>query len=166
MTTPNSTHQASEYQPTPDQELRAQALKRFNRLYIYLPIGFLVLISLLLLGLMSWQIFAADGPQTRQFASGLADIIIIFTTIPLLLLCAIVPAGAIGYYVYRRQKEESRKNGRLQTIFWRVDHILERTQQKTDETLPKITSPLIKGHGFFAFLQEIWRQLRNTLNRS
>ena len=156
----------TEYQPSSEQAMRAANLKRFNRQYIYFPLGLAILISLLLLGGLSWQIFTADGSQSRQFASGLADIIIILTTIPLLLLCAIVPATALGYTVYRRQLGNQRQHGRLLTMLWRIDHIITRTHQKTDETLPKAAAPLIKGHGFIAFLKELWRQLRALLNRS
>jgi hypothetical protein len=43
-----------EYQPTPAQQARDAALRRFNRLFVYLPVIIAAVIALIVIGLLFW----------------------------------------------------------------------------------------------------------------
>lgn len=150
------------YQPSSDQLERAAALQRFNRLYVYLPVAVLGLVGLVLVGLLLWGVFSPNVTGTRELASGLADVIVILTVIPLLLLCAIVPAAAIGLVVYRRQ-QPPREHGRFHTLIWRLDTLVAKVQTKTATTLPKAAAPFIKGQAWAAYARTLWTSLKTNL---
>lgn len=155
---------SQKYQPAPEQLERAAALRRFNRLYLYLPLAVFSLAGLVLVGLLLWGVFSPNVTGTREFASGLADLVVIMTVMPLLLLCALVPAAAIGWLVYRRQQPRQ-EHGRFQTLFWRLDTLLTRLQATVSTTLPKAAVPVIKGHAWAAYLRALLENLKKLLIR-
>jgi len=163
MTTPAQTEsQPQAYEPTTDQLARAAALRRFNRLAVYLPLGLAGLVVLALIGLLFWGVLSPNVAGTREFVSGLADVVIILAIMPLLLLCAVVPLAAVGLVIYRRQQPQ-REYGRLQPLFWRLDSILDRARNKAEAALPKAANNVISGHARITY----WRTLINHLpNRS
>ncbi len=170
---PETSDTAVPYQPNPAQEARAAGLRRFNRLFVYIPVAVAGLIVAGLVGLMLWQALSpdqADGRQAdmRQLISALTDIIIIFTILPLMLLCAIVPSLTVGLFFYRRQKnsQNPREYGRLQILFWRIENILDKIQHKINEISPRLTRPLIQANARFSYLEKLIQQLRNLFNRS
>lgn len=152
------------YQPTPEQLERAAALRRFNRLYLYLPLAVFSLAGLVLIGLLLWGVFSPNIVGTREFASGLADLVVILTTLPLLLLCALVPAGAVGLAVYRRQQPK-REHGRFQTLIWRLDALVTKAKDTAATTLPKAAAPLIKGHAWVAYVRTWYETVRQQFTR-
>lgn len=84
-------------------EARQKALNRTNRLTIYLPLTLLALMVLAATGGMLWLVLANEGSGTaewREFASASADLIIILTTLPLILLMTFFPILAIGWIWY------------------------------------------------------------------
>lgn len=143
-----------EYHPTTTQLEREIALRRFNWLVLYIPIGLAGLAVLVLIGLMIWGTLSPHITGTREFASGMADLIVILTIVPLMLLCAIFPAAVLGYVVYRRQQPK-REHGRFRTLFWRLETLLEKTSTRTETILPKAANPIIAGHAWATF----WRTL-------
>lgn len=161
MTTPLQA-EPQPYQPSPAQLERAAALKRFNRLYVYLPLAVFSVAGLVLIGLLLWGTLSPNIMGTREFVSGLADLIVIFTVLPLLLLCAIVPAAYIGLVVYRRQQPKQ-EHGRFQTLIWRLDSLVTKTQEKTTETMPKVALPVIKGHSWMAYLRSLIINIKSNL---
>ena len=163
MTTPEQP-ESQLYQPSPDQLERAAALKRFNRLYIYIPVAFLGLTGFVLVGVLLWGVFSPNIVGTRAFASGLADLVVIMTVMPLLLLCAIVPAAAIGLVVYRRQQPK-REHGRLHTLLWRLDALVTKVQDTVSSTTPKAAVPIIKGHAWMAYMQTLFKEIKKQFTR-
>ena len=163
MATPAQTDSPT-YEPAAAQLARAAALRRFNRVYVYLPLGLAGLGVLALLGWLSWQVFAAVDEEIGVMTSALADIIVILTLIPLLLLCAIVPLAAVGFVVYRRQQPK-REYGRLPTFFWRVDIFLDKARGKTEIALTKTAAPVIRGHALWAYLATIFNNLKKKFAR-
>jgi hypothetical protein len=155
---------SQKYQPVPEQLERAAALRQFNRLFVYLPLAVFSLAGLVLVGLLLWGVFSPNVTGTREFVSGLADLVVIMTVMPLLLLCAIVPAAAIGWLVYRRQQPRQ-EHGRFQTLFWRLDTLLTRFQATLATTLPKAAAPVIKGHAWAAYLRALLENLKKLLIR-
>lgn len=152
------------YQPTAEQLERTAALTRFNRLYVYLPLIIFSAVGLFLLGLMLWGVFSPNENGAIGLMSGLADLIVIMTVIPLLLLCAVVPAAAIGLVVYRRQQPQ-RKHGRFQTLLWRLDTLITKAQSKTATTLPKAAAPVIKGHAWAAYVRALVENIKKLFAR-
>jgi hypothetical protein len=160
MTVPAQTEDPQSYEPSAAQVERAAALRRFNWLYVYAPLGLLALLALVLVGLLAWGVLSPHVVGTAAFASGLADIIIILTIIPLQVLCAIVPLAAIGYVLYRRQQPK-REHGRLQTLFWKIDTFLDKAAAKVDTALPKAANPVIRGYALAAY----WRTFINAVKK-
>ena len=163
MTTPEQP-EPQIYQPTPVQLERALALRRFNRRYIYLPVGVFSLLALALVGLMLWGVLSPNVSGTRAFVSGLADLVVILTVMPLMLLCAIVPAAAFGLMVYRRQQPQ-REHGRLQTLIWRIETFITKTQNTASNVTGKTASPLIKAHSRAAYIRALLQNLKQQFTR-
>ncbi len=155
-----------EFEPTTIQLERLAQQKRFTWLAIYTPVIITVLIILALVILMIWAVLSPTVVGTADFISGVADIIIIATTIPMILLCLLPPAAMIGLIVYRRQnRPEGVQYGRLQTLFWRIDKFITTVNQKTDETLPKVAKPVVQFNSLIAGVQTaVSRLTKNQTN--
>ena len=140
------------YQPTEAQLARAAALKQFNRLAVYLPVTLFAIIVLVLFVLMLINALPAEGSQaTRQLLSGLADIILIVTLMPLWLMLTLIPVAVIVLLVQMRQKDVSPLRG-LQILLWRVDSKVGQLQAKTEELAPKAAAPVIEANARLTFL--------------
>ncbi|MCL4871277.1 MAG: hypothetical protein KJ063_20135 [Anaerolineae bacterium] len=139
------------YQPTEAQLMRAAARRRFNRWVIYLPISLFALIGLGLFVFMLVNALPDEGSQrSREFLSGLADIILIGALIPLWLAATMVPVGFIALIVQLRRKDMRPLRG-LQILLWRIETKLGQLQQKTNELAPKAAAPIINAHARAAF---------------
>ena len=163
MTTPEQP-EPQLYQPSPEQLERTAALQQFNRLYIYLPLAIFSLAGLALVVLMLWGALSPNVVGTREFVSGLADLVVIMTVMPLLLLCAIVPAAAIGLVVYRRQQPK-REHGRFHSLLWRLDSLVVKVQNAVSTTMPKVATPVIKGHAWMAYVQTLLKDVKKPFTR-
>lgn len=173
MTAQNSAYPGDKppYEPTLEQQARENALRRFNRLTVYLPLTLVALIVLALFVLMLVRVVThSPESQAYHFLSGLADLILIFTLMPMLLLCAVGPA-LFGFLLYRANQRRSlppaERRGKLQTLFWRLDQMLDTVQAALrDRYLEKAARPLVTGHAYAAAVQAVWHYLRKTFNRS
>lgn len=170
MPVESSAETKERFQPAPAQLGRAAARRRFNLLYVYIPIALASLIVIGLVGLLFWRVFSPDVEGTRQFASALADVIIIGTTVPLMLLCAIGPASLIGVAVYRRNRKQPEGDpqpyGRLQTLLWRLDALVANIQAKLAETLPRIARPIVEAYARAAYLHTFLEHVKKIFSRS
>jgi len=163
MTTPAAA-ESTAYEPSVSQLARAKAMRRFNRLFVYTPVAFLGLVGLVLIGLLLWGSLSPHITGTREFASALADIVIILTVLPLMVMCAVVPLAAIAYAGYRRRGEK-RAHGRLHLLFWRLESLLERAQRGSGAGMNKLARPVIEGHARAAFLSTLFNRLKQTIKR-
>ncbi len=172
MTTPTTTtNTKSVYQPNPSQLARENALKRFNRIFVFVPV---TLLGLIVLGLVIFMIWAAltSSPEDHLFSllSGTADIILITCVIlPAMLLCTVGPALA-GFLIYRtaerRKLPPEEKRSKLQTLLWRIDSLIEKIQARLhDSYLDKAARPIIKGHAITAALRNINNIILRMLGR-
>lgn len=161
----NATEVKSEYLPTPVQLERAAALRRFNRLFVYLPVIFAAVIGLIVIGLLFWVTLVQPGEESRETVSGLASAVVILASIPMLLVCAIPSLLIIGLTVQARQKEMAPIK-RVQTIFWRIDSLVLRIQSAVNESVPKVADVVIRGHAAMAFVRNLLNKLTNLLKRS
>lgn len=169
MATPTALETTDTFTPAATQVERAAALRRFNRLYIYTPLVLISLLIIALIVLLLWGSLGFEESHTRQLASGLADIIVILVTIPMMLLCAIVPLAAIGAAVYRQQQrqteEEEVKYGRLQMLFWRLETLLARVYAALETASAKVAAPLIEAHALAAYVSTFLKDLRRFVSR-
>jgi len=154
------------FEPTVAQEDRAKALRRFNRLFVYVPVGFVGLGVLIIIGLLFWGSFSPNITGTREFTSALADIIIILTIAPLMLVCAIFPAGLIALMVYGAKKPEGSKYGRMQTALWKIHNFADKLQSNRQVIVDKAARPVIQGHARFAYYQSILKFIGRIFSRS
>ncbi len=149
------------YVPTAAQLTRAAALRRFNQLYIYLPLTLFALISLALMVLMLVKALPNETSEpTLDFLSGLADIILIGTIVPLWLVASLIPLAAIALFFQMRQKDISPLRG-LQILLWRVDSKVAQLQQKTKELSPKAAAPVIQANARLSFIMAWIDQMRH-----
>ncbi len=161
---------ANPFTPTAVQIQRAQELKRFNRLVIYLPLG---IITAAALGLLIYLLIIAVWPpfeDTRLFLSGVADIILILFLMPVILIFGLVLAGVIGGFVYWRQskKEEGEpslqnKYGRFRLLLWKVDQKLSGVYRTIDQLMPKIANPVIRFNETITYINT---RLARLIDRS
>lgn len=154
-----------EYQPTAVQLERAQALRSFNRLFIYLPLALLALTVVGLAVAMGWLTLFADTAtemRAREVVSGVADIIVILVTLPLTLVCALLPAAAIGLYVYDRGRERTRIAS-LQRLIWRGEAKIYPLVEKLLRLLPKVARPIIKINTTLAYFGVLWARFKRIV---
>lgn len=163
MTTPIQTD-SPVYHPSARQRERAASLRRFNRVAIYLPVSLAGIIVLLLIGLLLWGVLSPNIRGTQEFVSGLADLVLILTIVPLMLVCALLPLAAIGYAVYRHQQPK-REYGRLQILFWRLDSWLEKAKEKVEAVAPKVTQPIIVSRAQWSYWQTFFIRLKRYFIR-
>ncbi len=158
--------------PTAVQLERANALKRFNQLVVYLPLG---LLATAVLGLLIYLLILAIWPpyeDTRLFLSGIADIILILFMLPVVAIFGLLLAGIFGGLIYQRQsrKEDSapslqKKYGRLRLLFWKLDQKLSIVYRKIDQFVPTLANPVIRFNTVIAYITAWLDQLTKQLNR-
>lgn len=153
------------FQPTIAQLARAAALRRFNRLTIYLPLILFALVGLALFVLMLINALPNEGSsQTRAFLSGIADMTVIIAIIPLWLVATAIPVGAIVLFVQMRQRDVSPLRG-LQTLLWRIESKVGQLQEKTNELAPKAAAPVIKVNAHLTFALAWVDQMRHYFRK-
>lgn len=174
--TPTSWEEATAtnpFVPTAVQLERADALNRFNRWTIYIPVG---LLTTAVFGFFIYLLILAIRPpyeDTRLFLSGVADIILILCMLPVALIFGLLLAGIFGGVTYWRQsgKEEGEpslqnKYGRLRLLLWKVDQKLSTVYRQADQLMPKIAEPVIRFNAVLAYINSWLAQLRGRIQRN
>ena len=158
--------QTSSFEPSAEQLARDAELRRFNRLYLYLPIGIAAAIVTLIPLLMLIVIFLPESDDATTFISALSALVIIVFSVPLILLGAVILGGIALYLFDRRQRrKEFPQTGplayrsRLQVLMWRLDFFLDRVKAGTEKNAPKVAEPVMKANAFLAYLQSWWDSL-------
>jgi hypothetical protein len=151
---------------------RANALKRFNRWAVYVPLG---LITTAVLGLLLYLFIIAIWPpyeDTRLFLSGMADLILILFMLPVVAIFGLLLAGIFGGAIYWRQSQKGegtpslqQKYGRLRLLFWKLDQKLSVVYRKADQLMPKLASPIIRFNTLIAYITAWLGQLTKQINR-
>lgn len=154
-----------EFKPTRVQEERAAALKRFNRLFVYVPILIAAVIALVVIGLLFWVTLIRPGESSRDTVSGIASAVVILASLPMTVLCAVPSILFIGAFVQGRKKGMAPLK-RIQTIFWQIDNFVLRIQTAVNENTPKVAGVVIKAHAAVAYVRNLLNQLLNLLKRS
>lgn len=161
------------FTPTAVQLERANALKRFNRWVIYVPLG---LLTTAVFGLFIALLILAIWPpyeDTRLFLSGMADIFLILLFLPLILIFGLLLVGIIGGAIYwRRSRKEDgepslqQKYGRLRLLLWKIDQqYLRKASQQVDKLMPAVAQPIIRFNALIAYitswLSHLTRQIQH-----
>ena len=152
--------------PTAVQLERAEALTRFNRWAIYVPLGVL---ATAVVGFLIYLLILAVWPpyeDTRLFLSGVADIILILFMLPVVLLFGLLLAGIFGGAFYWRQSKKEtgepslqNKYGRLRLLLWKLDQKLSTVYRKVDQLMPKIAQPVMRLNATLAYISSWLGQL-------
>lgn len=157
------------YQPTAEQLARDEALKRFNRLYIIIPVAITVLIALALLITLAVFAFLPNNSALRQFISGMADLIIILVSIPMTLLCAILPVAYVAIVLNRRQQRRlypqlgpMAYRGRLQSLLWWLQGKLDQAQAAVESGSTSLANRVMKAHERFEYYSTLGERLRRN----
>ncbi|MEM7336447.1 MAG: hypothetical protein AAF490_30490 [Chloroflexota bacterium] len=160
----------SVYQPTPQQLERTRALKRFNLLFVYLPIGLFTAIVLVVMGFLVWLTFGGRAESTLTAVSGMADLILILILIPLVAIGLLGPIslGGLIYWLVqqRKKKQESdppQQGNLVQRFTWQVETRSDTFLSKFQDILAKAVQPIIQ---FNAWLESIERAVQRLINRS
>ncbi|MFN2135691.1 MAG: hypothetical protein ACK2UK_07040 [Candidatus Promineifilaceae bacterium] len=169
------------FSPSSEQLEREQQLKRFNRLYIYLPVGIVLFIAAGLIVLMLVGIFAPGLVGAEEFLSGLADTILVLWMLPMTVLCALGPVAYLGYLVNRRQRRSELpadspllQHSRTQMALWKAENIVDRVEQTAESSSDKIVQPIfeanVRAAGLRSWVDQVtgifWRDNGNERNGS
>ena len=153
------------YEPTANQAARAAQLRKFNRLFIYLPIGLMAAIAVAVVVVLLIIAINPPSEEALVFISGLADVALVIAMLPVLVIGAIL-IGLIGYGY-----TEARKNGtapvrQTQILLWRMDNLIGRIRIRTSEVADVVAQPFLKLNGAIAYARELVSQLIGMVKRS
>ena len=160
-------------QPSAEQLERRRRRQRFYRLRVILPMAVVALLWLGVTLLLLWltvvgEWFAMDTNQAyyRTLVSGIADIVLVLSLLPLLLLCALPSALTIGLVYHRRSKKQAEPRLEKLPLFWRIENVIIRVKERLDEDiLPRVAQPVISAYGAVAFVRAFFNQLREIIAR-
>jgi hypothetical protein len=145
------------FTPSNEQLEREQALKRFNRLYIYTPVAIGAAVAIGLLILMLVGIFAPGLVGAEAFLSGLADTILVMWMIPMMVLFAMGPIAYVAYLVNRRQRRNQLppdspllQHSRVEMALWQAQNVLDRVERQTEAVSDRVAQPFVNAGGLKA----------------
>ena len=153
------------YQPTPAQQARAAALRRFNLWAVYIPLG--VITALILTLVVALIVLAVIQPRWRPMASAVADLLLILAIGPALLFTVVIP-GAVGYVVIDGRRKGRTPLASLRTLLWRLDTLISTIQHRVGSVIDRIAPPTARLRANFVRLEATARRLaqRNSDTRS
>jgi hypothetical protein len=142
------------YKPTTEQLARDEVLRRFNRRFVYWPIGIASLISFsIVLTLILYIIFA---PSTEYIVtiSAVADVVIILMACTAILIISIFLAVA-GAVLYQARTKGVAPIRQLQILFWRVESFIIRIHNSILQITPLFARPFIVIGGAIAYIKAL-----------
>lgn len=164
----------SVYTPTSAQLERTKAFKRFNRLYVYLPIflGSLIIVGLWIF--LGWITFSNPEGSTLSFVSGLADLILILILLPMVLIGLIGPLALFGliYWAYNRRKQQNENKTLLdeglliQKYSWQAESFIEKSLIKVYTIFSKAVKPIMQFNVWITYVQTFLKKLLAIFTRS
>jgi hypothetical protein len=165
METLDIVHNNTPHQPTTEQTQRAAELRRFNLMFVYVPLGLVAAIVIALIVIMLiWAINPPDE-SARRFLSGLADAALIMALLPFLIVCAGL-VGLAGYAYSQARKRGTAPVARTQRLLWRLDALVGRVTVRTVATTGLVVRPFLSINGGVAYLKMLITQLVRIVKRS
>lgn len=147
----------------PEQAQRDRALRRFNWLYVYLPLGVSVAAALTLLILLAVADLPKRDATLPRLTSGLTDVVLILWLCPTVLVCSLLPLGALALLTRRRQRGSWIRQ-RLQRLLWRLEDGLTAGRQQIDRLTPRLAQPVIRGRAWLTYIQHLILIFRRRLH--
>lgn len=165
METQEIAHNETPYEPTTEQSERAAKLRRFNLLFIYVPIGLVAAIVIALIVIIVIMAINPPDDDTRLFLSGLADAALSLALLPILIVNAALLALA-GYAFGRARKSGTAPVSATQRLLWRMDALVGRLRVRTEATAGMVAQPFLSINGAVAYLKMLITQLVRMVKRS
>lgn len=162
---PSSVRPQTDLHPTTLQGNREAALRRFNRLYVYLPIIATTILTLLVAFWLLWQTIISgwftesNVAESRALVSGLADTLVFVFMLPCALLCPALPIGLFAGIFYARKQGVAPIN-RLQHLLWRLQNLLVTIHDQLSHVTSQIAHKLIHWHSLYSRWQAILKRLQ------
>lgn len=162
------------FEPSAEQLARAASLRRFNRLYVYVPVGVVTAVVLITFLYLLYLALFPPTEETYLFLSGLADLVLILMLLPVVLIFGLVMTAVVGGGIYYnffmdeadRPISPAPPYGRVRTLLWRIDSLLLLiVLPKLRHISQRITKPIIQFNGWFAYIQSWLDSLRRLVIR-
>lgn len=153
------------YKPTQEQAERAAALRRFNLLFVYGPVG---LISAIVLGLVILLLIVVLNPPSDGallFISGLADAALVIALLPIVIIGAAL-LSLIAYSYYRARQRGMAPIRQTQRLLWRMDVVVGKLRDLTKETASKVARPFILANSYAVYMKALAYQVLKLVKRS
>lgn len=126
------------------QSTRKTDLKRFNWLYVYLPLTIGIILVVTLFGLITWAALFNDGVLEQGQASGVADTFVtLLCLLPMTLIFLLLPAAG-GYALYWRRNKGSVVRKHVANLAGKAESGLDTADEKLREQQPRIVDGTIK----------------------
>ncbi len=152
------------FEPSTRQLERAASIRRFNRIYIFLPISLASIIALALTILLIFLALGIGTVEVRETISGIADSVLILTIIPTMVLCAIVPTAFIAVSIQTRQRGIAPIR-QTQFFFWRVQDWLGLLGTRIGNLMQKIREPIMRISARYVYIEILLIRLIKIFKR-
>ena len=153
------------YEPTAEQVERAYALRRFNLLFVYVPIGLISAIVVVLVVILLIVAIGQTNEQSLLFLSGLADVALVIALLPVIVIGAVL-LGLIGYGYAQGRRSGMAPIRQTQRLLWRMDNLVGRLRVRTEQTADSVARPFLTLNGAAAYARTLFAQLINMVKRS
>lgn len=153
------------YAPTAEQVERTARLRRFNLLFVYVPLGLVAALFLALIVIMLIMAINPPDDRSRLFLSGLADAALALALLPFLIVGAAL-VGLAAYGLNRARKNGTAPVRRTQTLLWRTDSLVGRLRARTQSAADLVVQPFLSINGSIAYVKMLITQLVKMVKRS
>jgi len=164
METQEFTQHEIQYEPSAEQTERAAKLRRFNLLYVYLPIGLISAVTIVTVAILLIVAIVQPSVESLLWLSGLADIALVIAMLPIIVIGAVIIA-LIGYTFTQARRREMAPIRQSQRLLWRMDNVVGRLRVRTDDVAAVIAQPFFKVHGAMAYVRTLATQIIGMVKR-
>jgi len=164
MISEESTRQEVLYEPTAGQAKRAQELRRFNLLYVYLPIGLMSALTVVTVVLLLIVAITQPNVEALLWLSGLADIALVLAMLPVIVVGVIILSLSAYIYIQARRSGTAPIR-QTQRLLWRMDNVVGRLRVRTDEAALVVAQPFFKLQGVVAYVRALIIQIIDMVRR-
>jgi uncharacterized integral membrane protein len=164
METQKFTQHEVQYQPSADQAERAARLRKFNLLYVYLPIGLVAAVATVTTIILLIVAIVQPSAESLLWLSGLADIALVIAMLPIIVIGAVILGLIIYSYVQARRRGMAPIK-QSQTLLWRMDNVVGRLRLRTDEAASMIVQPFFRLNSALSYVKTLIAQIIGMVKR-